>query len=209
MKFCCYKSVLFVLLLVISGCGSGKDKVGSLSLAVTSTALSGGQYSVGAVATYTNPNTTNLVGTEVTFDTSPSGLVSGFPKTYSMPTNGIQGVNMIIDQTASVQNFFVIARVGDLIDSKVVSIPALGTLVPSSTSVTFSNSEGVNTTKTVTVSGGSGTYGVTSSDDAVVTASVSGSTVTITRKSTATGSQTITITDTVSLKTATVTVTLS
>lgn len=209
MRIVNYYILFTTLILCISGCGGadGKDKVGSLSLAVSPSVLSGGQFSVSAIATYTNPNTSNLVGTEVTFDTSPPGLVAGFPKTYSMPTNGIQGTNILLNQTAANLNFFVIARIGDLVDSKIVSMPALGTVTASPTSLTFITTEVPPSQHSISISGGTSPYIASSSVNSLVTTSVTGNTVTVTRVSVGTGIAVITIQDAVGAST-TVTVTL-
>jgi len=188
-----YYVLLLVLLIALPSCGGdGKDKVGSLELTTATTALAGGQYKVSAIATYKNPNTTNLVGTEVTFSIGLSGYAS---QKISLPSGGSEGVIFIVDQIATPLNFFVTASTGSLQDSEVVSIPALGSLVATPTTLTFATTDGVSSAKSVSITGGTAPYAVTSSNATLVTATISGSTVTITRESAGTGNAIVNITD--------------
>lgn len=190
------------LLLLIAGCGSGdKDKVGNLTVDVTSAALAGQQYSVSALATYTNPNKTSLEGTEITFETSTT--VPGFPVTVSTPTNGKTGINFIINQGATPKNFFVIARTGDLEDSKAVSIPALGALTATPSTLTFTSTEVSPSAKAISISGGTSPYTASSNEATLATVSVSGNTATVTRQSNNTGTAVITIKDSASAQAST------
>jgi len=118
--------VVVMLMLLMSACGSGgKDKVGSIVLTATPASNGDGTYSVSASATYTHPTITNLVGVEITFNTSPAGLVAGFPTTISTNSAGNAGVLLTVNQLATAYSFVVTASTGSLQDSKTVSIPAL------------------------------------------------------------------------------------
>ena len=71
---------------------------------------------------------------------------------------------------------------------------AANTVTLNPTSLSFTSSDGVNSTKTVSVTrSGNGTVSVSSSNANIATVSVSGTTVTVTRKSGGSGSATITV----------------
>jgi len=181
--------------LLLTACGGG-DNVGNLTMTTPVVADAGnGQYAVSATATYSNPNHSDLTNTEIIFDTSPSGIVSGFPAKLLTATNGSKGVNFVVDQAAQPISFYLVARTGDLQDSKLVTIPALGALTANPTTLTFLTTDVVPANKSITVSGGAPPYSVASSDTNLATATVTGTTVTVTRGSNTTGTVTITITD--------------
>ena len=175
-------AVLMCSCVFLFGCGSGGDnKVGGLTLTTTTEARDGGVFVVNASAVYTNPNKTDLVGTGITFDTSPSGIITGFPQTISTNTSGNAGIVFALDQQDAAFSFAVVARTGDLEDTEVVTVPALTALTVTPVSVSFVGTDPVGSVRTLTVTGGTPPYTAFSSLPSVIGAGVSGPTVTLTK----------------------------
>jgi hypothetical protein len=190
--------VLSLLMISLSGCGDsgGDDLVGGLTLDTTATDNGNGTYNVSALATYSHPTKTDLVGVEIGFkviDTFNNVVLASTTK--NTPTNGKTGVNMTIFQAPVAQSLMVVASTGNLQDSKPVSIPALGAITPNPTSLTFTNTEAIGTIKNVAVTGGTAPYFASSNDTLSATVTSFGNTVSVRRESAAAGSVIITITD--------------
>ena len=198
MRILSYIAVLFMFVLCLSSCGSsGGDKVGSLTVAASSADNGNGTYNVSALATYTNPTKTDLVGVDINFsviDTLTGTVLNS--STKKTPTNGIIGVNYTVSQQATARGLMVVASTGDLQDSKSVTIPAFGAITANPTTLTFASTDPIGSQKQVSVTGGTLSYNTSSSNNTLATASVVGSTVTVTRASAAVGTVVITINDT-------------
>jgi len=188
-----FVAVMILASIMLSGCG-GDDKVGGLSLALTTTDPAGDDFVVNAGATYTHPTATDLVNVPITFDTVPSGLVEKFPQTITTDSSGKAGVLLSFTQGSSPVTIVITAKTGDLQDSKSVTIPAVNTLVASPSSVDLTSI----TSQNVVISGGSGGgLGAVSDSPTSIDADVTDKTVTITKLPAATtGTAEVTVTET-------------
>jgi hypothetical protein len=203
-----FVAVMILASIFLSGCG-GEDKVGGLSLVLTTEDPAGDSFVVNAGATYTHPTVSDLVNVPITFDTVPSGLVGGFPEKIYTNSSGFAGTVLVFEQQKEPFTLAITATTGDLQDTKVVTIPGLGTLTANPESITFDPTDVVGTFKEVSISGGSDTGTLSaSSDDGNIEATADGTKVTITKIALSTGhTAVVTVTDSVSLKTVTINVT--
>jgi hypothetical protein len=173
---------------------------------ITSADLTGGTYKVEATATYA-PNTgKEPTGDEIVFSASYTTASNPTPVsksiTYKLSKTGIA----VFSDTVIQGNEAIILRLtathGDLFQKKLISIPAVTTVVSvlsaSPSTITFASTDVVFTDKAVTMTGINTPFTAASALPADISVLVSGSTVTITKLASGTttaATTTVTITD--------------
>lgn len=192
------KIILIASILAIAGCGGGNDGAGGLngSLTVTGSQVADDYSSdVTFTITYTNPFKDNLIGVPLNYAVYLDGVVVDNVAT-NFNNSGILKVTYHFDKTSSRQGLKLVAKVGNLFASNSVVISAFGDLSVTPSSQTFSGSELTGTIKTFAISGGSGNYSVVSSNAALVSVTLSGTTINAQREADTAGTVNITVTDT-------------
>jgi hypothetical protein len=211
--------VFFFLLPILGGCGSGGAGLnGSISLSDPQKTVGPipGFYTVSVTATYTNPQVTNLIGTPISFTLSSNNPDQSLNRTEPTNTNNSGGVvfTFYVPQdldAATVVN--IVATTGNLQNFKTVTVPKVASLAVSAQAVTFLPTDGVGSTKTLTINGGLGSYAVSNggSTNFSATLGADGTTVTITKlaASANNSTETLTVTDTDTDRTVTADITIT
>lgn len=193
-------AVTAVIMLALCGCGSGNDLNGSLTIGSTQ-ANSTNFSEVSFTVKYTNPQKSNLLGMPLHFRTSMGS--------FDEKTNNSGSIilSFVIPKADVDQAFFFEVTTGDLLASKVVIIPALGTEPPPSvpmsalpTSITFTPTAAIDSTQDVLILGGTGNYSVLNTNPSpnlnISAAIVDGTTLRVSKESAATpGVATILVVD--------------
>jgi hypothetical protein len=185
--------ILFALL--IAGCGNGGAGLNGAVTVTGSQAVSTDSSDVSFVVSYTNPTETNLIGVKMNFTVTLDGL-SVDSGSFNTNNSGTEILGpYTVPRIPSEQKVRCVATSDNLSGNSVVTVAKLGALVVTPATQTFASTDGVDTTKTFTVSGGTSPYSASSNNTGFVTTTVSGTTVIATRKSASTGTVTITVSD--------------
>jgi hypothetical protein len=201
---------LVICTMVIAGCGGGNNGAGGLNGAVTVTGsqlASNFSSDVTFTITYTNPLKTDLIGVPINYSVLVDGTLIDQQAT-NFNNSGILLVTYHIPKGVAEKSVRCVANSANLIGSTTVTVAAFGALNVTPSIQTFADTDLVGTVKTYTISGGSGNYSVASSDETLVTALVSGTTVNATRAGTGAGTVNLTVTDTTTLESVVVQATL-
>lgn len=186
------------------GCGNGNNTSGTLTMSeITSNDLTGGTYNVVATATYAPDAGQDATNSEIDFTaeySTPSNATATKTKTSKvmLTKTGIATFSDMVVQGSEPVYLRLIASIGGLSQTKMISIPAVAVLSASPAAISFLNTDTVGTAKTATVTGGFSPYTVASTLPTDIRADISGSAVTITKLaagSTTNTSTTVTITD--------------
>lgn len=206
--------IMAVCLLAIAGCGGGNEGSGGLTGTVNVTSVQNANNfssTVSFTISYTNPYVTSVGGVPINYTVTVDGVIIDQVAT-NFNDNGTNTssftVSYLIPKTTTQQIVRCVANSANLISSSVQAVVPLAALNVTPATQEFSATDLVGSTKTYTISGGSGNYSVQSSSDALVTVSLSGTTVVATRQSAGSGSVIITVTDTVTLESVPVQATL-
>ncbi len=201
---------LILCTMAIAGCGGGNNGSSGLNGAVTvagTQTASNFSSDVSFTITYTNPIKTDLIGVPINYSVLVDGTLIDQQAT-NFNNSGILTVTYHVPKVAADQSVRCVANSSNLIGSATVTVAAFGALNVTPSVQIFAATDAVNTIKTYSISGGSGNYTVASSNDALVTVALSGTTVNATRVSAAAGNVTITVTDTTTLSSVDVQATL-
>jgi hypothetical protein len=189
--WCCM--MLFALL--IAGCGNGGAGLNGAVTVTGSQTATDASSGVSFVVTYTNPTQTNLIGVKINFTVTLDGVAidSG---SFNTNNSGITNLGPYsVTKVTGEQKVRCVASSDNLFGNSVITVAQLGALDVTPATQTFASTDGVHTTKTFTISGGTSPYSASSGDTSLVTTTVSGTTVIATRQSASTGSVTITVSD--------------
>jgi len=196
------KMVLLFCMMVFAGCGGGNEGSGGLTGTVNVTsAQNASDFSstVSFTISYTNPYKSSVGGVPINYTVTVDGVIIDHQAT-NFNDNGTNTssftVSYNIPKTASEQRVRCIANSANLYSSSVQAVVPLDALDVTPATQEFSATDLVGSTKTYTISGGSGNYSVSSSSPTLVSVALSGTTVVATRQSAGSGSVTITVTDT-------------
>lgn len=197
-RMLCLLGLLAAALLAGCGSGGGNDLVGSLVVTASSTDATGGVYRVNASAKYTHP-TKDPIGTEIVFTfterDNTNQILSQVSFSDKVNSSGEIGFFANYVQRATPTFITVSARTGDLVDSEQVTVPALAPLTVNPQAVAFAVTDGIGTTKTITVGGGVTPYVFSKFDTLVIDVAVNGNTITITRLVAGVINENVTVTD--------------
>lgn len=182
--------VLFSLILcsvMLQACGGGggsSDTAGSLTLsAPTSTSNGDGTYTVSSTVTYTPPAGKSAQGVVVSMSVSDLfGVINSSSHTLTSGSNSFNYSYPQIFQLVGVSNHVsIVSNIGEMKSSVGVNIPALTALSALPIDFLVGEAASPGTTKSTTISGGVGTYVLTSpaSVDGVLTISIAGSILTV------------------------------
>ncbi|MRR06099.1 MAG: hypothetical protein EG828_04015 [Deltaproteobacteria bacterium] len=208
--------LLVCCMLVFAGCGGGNNGSGGLTGTVRVTgAQSAGDFTstVSFTISYTNPYVTSVGGVPINYAVWVDGVLIDNEAT-NFNDNGTNTssftVSYTIPKTTTPQSVRCQANSANLISSNVQVVEPLDALDVTPATQEFSATDLVGSTKTYTISGGSGSYSASAGSSPLVNVSVSGSTVIATRMSAAASTTpvSITVTDTVTLDTVIVQATL-
>ena len=195
------KLLACVAVLSIFGCGS-KDVNGSLTVVAGSPSTSAQSSRVTFTVTYTNPQKSDVIGTEIAVVATLSGINGAQDASqyfeYSTSNSGINTFTYSVPRAANDQTLTLSAQTGSLKASDSATITGLGTLTANPASVSFPLTDPKGTPVTVALSGGLAPYTATSptTDIIVVT---SGSSLTVIKNTdTNHGTVNITVTDSIS-----------
>lgn len=186
-----------------SGCGNGKDVVGTLTVstpAITnSTTFSQASFTI----SYTNPFSASVGGVEVGVTTSsPTIPGAATNTTYTLNDNGTNSSSIVLTyllprDIAIDQTFALTATTGGLSSKATAIIPVQGAIPPVITpmsalpsTLTFVATAPANSTQTAIISGGTGSYSVLNinpSPNPNIKAAIAGNTLTVTKTSIVTG----------------------
>lgn len=192
-----------VLCVGLLGCGGGDISSGTLTMSeITSTDLTGGTYKIDALATYAPDAGKEPTGAQIDFTavyTTPSNAtpVTRTSK-VTLSKTGIATYTEMVGQGSEPVYLRLVASIGGLSQTKIISIPAVSVLSASPAAISFLNTETVGSAKTATITGGYSPYTVVSAIPTDIRADVSGSAITITKLatgSTTNASTSVTITD--------------
>jgi hypothetical protein len=201
---------LVICTMVIAGCGGGNNGAGGLNGAVTVTGsqlASNFSSDVTFTITYTNPLKTDLIGVPINYSVLVDGTLIDQQAT-NFNNSGILLVTYHIPKGVAEKSVRCVANSANLIGSTTVTVAAFGALNVTPSIQTFADTDLLGSVKTYTISGGSGNYSVTSSDETLVTALVSGTTINATRTGSGAGTVNLTVTDTTTLESVVVQATL-
>ena len=194
--------LLVCCLLAVAGCGGGNDGSGGLTGTVRVTgAQSAGDFTstVSFTISYTNPYVTSVGGVPINYAVWVDGVLIDNEAT-NFNDNGTNTssftVSYTIPKTTTPQSVRCQANSANLVSSTIQVVEPLDALDVTPATQEFSATDLVGQTKTYTISGGSGTYSVSSSNPLLVSVALSGNTVIATRVSAGSGSVTLTVTDT-------------
>jgi len=183
------------IILLLQACGTSQTN-GSLTVAdLTMKDQTGGYYSAETTVTYTPPTDKDPNGTKVTVSTQ----FTTYSGASSVAINKTLSITKTLDSTGAFDYTYpyliaqggspifvtITASTGDLVSSKIGSVPAIAALSATPSSIAFASTATAGTTQTVTLSGGYTPYQapvVTSSAGAGIsniTASISGTTMTV------------------------------
>jgi hypothetical protein len=191
-------------ILVLSGCGGGKDVNGSLTVVAGTVSSSGTIAQAPFTVTYTNPQKSDVIGIEISITAQlDDGTKNTF--TYSASNSGINIFTFSVMQTSVAQTISVTAKTGDIIASDSALIPASTSTAPTlsatpSSSVSFTTGAATGSQQQLFISGGTGTYSLilNPSPNNDISASITGNVLTVIKTASAatTGSASIIVTDT-------------
>jgi len=160
-------AVLFsiIAIMLMQSCGGGaSDTAGALTMtAATSSDNGDGTFTVSTTVTYTPPTGKNAQGVEVTMTVSDGVNTLTGKRTLTSGSNSFLYSIPVAQQPNASSHISIVASIGDMTSSTFVIIPSSTSLAVSPATVSFLASDPANTTKTVTISGGSAPYTVTSS----------------------------------------------
>ncbi len=181
--------LIFCSIMITAGCGgSGTSNTnGTLALTVTPADLTGGRFSVVALATYTPLNGKNPTGTPITLTASIHTL-NGTPiavsDALSADPSGVVTRIYNVNQTTQTVYVDVTASTGGLVKSFSISIPSLAVMTTSPATVAFPSNALAGSTQTITISGGTSPFGalMDAAHAGDMTINVNGATVTLTKR---------------------------
>lgn len=182
---------LFVILILLSfvmslqACGGGqKDTSGSLTMSdPTLTNNNDGTYLVKTTVTYTPPAGNTAQGVEVkitVFDSFGFGLSDTV--TFTSGSNSLTYSFNVPQQPGVSNHLRIVSNIGDMSVSVVATIPAISPMSADPINFIAGDAVAPGTTKTSAITGGIGTYSLTSPStvDGLLTISLSGSTLSVT-----------------------------
>lgn len=127
---------LLALALQLTGCGSNQSLNGALAVTATTTdALGGTSVFVQATATYTNPDTTNLLRTPITFTIS-DGVTSQSETVYTN-NSGSFTIAFFVAKSTTAGTLLITAKTGDLPAFTTVTIAALPAVTTATPTLTI------------------------------------------------------------------------
>lgn len=176
------------------GCGSGsKDLNGSLTVTKAETAADA-YVTVDFTIEYTNPNQSNVLGTEITVTTSTGKIIPELNETFMYSTNnsGKTIYTYLLPKTSVMYVFSIAAKTGDLEGSTAVVVPALAatpvaTFTATPTSVAFDSTTLPGDKIVVLLAGGTPPYkklNINPSPNNFISASLTDNLLTVQREST-------------------------
>lgn len=181
MKVLRYLTVLLTLtiILMLQACGSGKsDTSGALTINdPTITDNKDGTSTVSFNTTYTPPPGKTAQGVVVKISINGNA----FDHTFTSLSNTVRTGDIFLNGTV----VSVVASIGDMVSSTIFVVPVVAAtgggagLTLSTSTASFLTTDAANSTKTITVSGGTSPYTVLSSIPADITASIVSGTITI------------------------------
>lgn len=206
--------IVVFCLLALAGCGGGNNGSGGLTGAVSVESeqkATDSSSTVSFTISYTNPYKSTVGGVPVNYTVTLNGQIIDHVATNfgdsGTNTSGFT-IGYLIPKTSSPQVVKCVANSANLYSSSIEVIEPLGALNVTPATQEFSATDLVDSSKTYTISGGSGVYTAISSNEALVTVIVSGKTLIATRKSAGAGTVTLTVTDSNTLETVAVQATL-
>lgn len=179
----------FILVLAcgfLAACGSGggtSDTSGALTMtAATSSSNGDGTYSVSTTVTYAPPAGKSAQGVVITTTATDSfGVVTTDKATLTSGSNSVTYTFLVAQGVGVSNRLSIVASIGGMTASTGITIPAITPL--SAPAIDFIAGEALapGTTKTTTISGGIGTYVLTSPStvDGVLTISLAGNVLSV------------------------------
>ncbi|MBL0225578.1 MAG: hypothetical protein IPQ16_08390 [Geobacteraceae bacterium] len=183
MKVLRYLSLLvsMTLIMVLQGCGEGgtSDTAGSLTLTEAASIDNGdGTFSVTTTVSYTPPSGKSAQGVVITTTATDSfGVVITDKATLTSGSNSVKYSFLVAQHVGVTNRVSIVSSIGGMTTSVGITIPAFTPpvvpLAVSAATVDFVATDLANTSKTVTISGGTAPYTVVSSVPADISATLS------------------------------------
>jgi len=166
--------LLIAISFVLQACGSGtgaSDTAGSLTVSKpTSTNNNDGYYTVETTVTYTPPAGKTAQGVQVKLSATDNfGFNYGTVNKSLLSASNSFTQPFIIQQRSESVYVILEASIGDMKSGNFVVIPALAALSVSADTADFIVTDVAGATKSITISGGTGPYSVSSSVPADIT----------------------------------------